>query len=337
MAGTYVTVTGHLEELGNKAATELERILSFWSSVAVDRKNGGFYGEVDGKGIPVPGAAKGAVLNMRILWTFSAAALTSKNMLYRKMADRAYKYVRDHFIDRASGGLFWTVDAEGNPQDTRKQIYALAFGIYALSAYARLAGEDAGVMEMCLELFDWIEHVSFDSEYNGYYEAFDRNGHRLKDVRLSEKDLNEPKTMNTHLHLLEAYTSLYRILHTPRLERQLRNLLQLFLNTILEKDTGHLQLFFRSRGSWGQHGSLSVMTSRLHGCLWRLRRYWEIQLSWSRLPDAHLLSLTRRRRGCRRTAVSFMSMTGLLVNTMKSGSVGKCRSGCGIPECLSTE
>ena len=232
-----------LISLQSAAQRELERILDFWSTRALDKENGGFFGAMDAAGVVIPDASKGAVLNSRILWTFSAATLHTGEPKYRAVADRAYAYCRDHFYDTDEGGLFWTVDASGRPLDTHKQIYALAFGIYGFVEYVKLTG-DRAARSMCIELFEWIERVSFDPDRNGYFDAFDRRGKPLDDMRLSAKDPNAPKTMNTHLHILEAYTSLYRIWKEPRLCNRLENIIELFTGKIIDPDTHHLNLFF---------------------------------------------------------------------------------------------
>ena len=132
-----------LISLQSAAQRELERILDFWSTRALDKENGGFIGAMDAAGVVIPDAPKGAVLNSRILWTFSAATLHTGEPKYRAMADRAYAYCRDHFYDTDEGGLFWTVDTSGRPLDTHKQIYALAFGIYGFVEYVKLTGDRA--------------------------------------------------------------------------------------------------------------------------------------------------------------------------------------------------
>lgn len=222
---------------------ELFRILDFWSSVAVDHAHGGFIGAMGYDGSVVKNAPKGAVLNMRILWTFSAAARYTGKTRWREVADYAYNYCRDHFLDRKNGGIFWTVDPSGEGLNRRKQIYALAFGVYAFSEYIKISNS-VEAMNHCNALFNWIEKISFDAENNGYREAFSHDGHLLEDMRLSEKDRNDPKSMNTHLHLLEAYTNLYRICDNAAVRERLLNLIDLFMTTIISPETSHLNLFF---------------------------------------------------------------------------------------------
>ena len=112
---------------------ELERILNFWMHKAVDNENGGFYGRIDHHNIVQKEAPKGSVLNSRILWSFSAAYRQTGNEVYLQLADRAYRYITNHFIDTEMGGVYWTVDYKGAPLDTKKQIYALSFAIYGAS------------------------------------------------------------------------------------------------------------------------------------------------------------------------------------------------------------
>jgi mannobiose 2-epimerase len=199
-------------------------ILRFWLDKMQDREHGGFYGRMDGQGVLHPEAEKGAILNARILWSFSAAyrvlshpspltshpsPLTPHPSEYLSAATRAKDYIIDHFIDKEYGGVYWSVDYKGNPLDTKKQFYAIGFAIYGLSEYARATG-DREALEYALQLFDCIEEHAFDHEHNGYIEACTREWGEIADMRLSELDANYPKSQNTHLHIIEPYTNLLR-------------------------------------------------------------------------------------------------------------------------------
>ncbi len=222
---------------------ELDHILTYWKTHAVDHVNGGFYGLVNIDGTPDPLADKGIVLNTRILWTFSAAFRFTGEQVYREMAERAYQYLRSFFFDRHFGGFYWSVDFRGNPVNTRKQIYAQAFAIYALSEYFKIT-EDPEVLDEALEIFHLIERYSHDKEKGGYIEAFDAQWGHLEDVRLGDNDQNEKKTMNTHLHILEAYTNLCRIRKDALLYDLLFSLVNTFTDHIIDTETHHLNLFF---------------------------------------------------------------------------------------------
>ena len=258
-------------------------ILPFWMDKMIDQEHGGFYGRIDGKGVLHPEAEKGAILNARILWAFSAAYrilkeecgvrsvegemsqgqahsanLTPHSTLHIPQildtARRAYEYFIDHFIDHEYGGVYWSVDYQGNPLDTKKQFYAIGFAIYGLSEYARAMG-DREALEYALDLYDCIEEHAFDQEYNGYIEACTREWGVIEDMRLSELDANYPKSQNTHLHIIEPYTNLVRamresvecgMLHIPQIESSLRNLIDIFTDKILNPQTHHLDLFFEN-------------------------------------------------------------------------------------------
>ena len=185
-------------------------ILPFWINNTIDQQNGGFIGRVSGDGIAHPDAPKGAILNARILWTFSAAYRLFKKPEYLDTATRAKEYLLTRFWDTKNGGIYWQLSADGSPLDTKKQIYAQGFAIYGLSEYARATG-DTEALEKAIELYQLIEKYSFDTKLNGYLEAFTGEWQEIADMRLSDKDANEKKTMNTHLHILEPYTNLYRV------------------------------------------------------------------------------------------------------------------------------
>jgi len=220
-----------------------DNILSFWLNNMVDTVKDGFYGQLTGSNQRVDDAPKGAILNARILWTFSAAYRILKKNEYLQAATRAKNYIINHFLDQEYGGVYWCVDAEGRPQNTKKQIYAIAFVIYGLSEFAR-ATNDPDAKDQAIRLFHVIEQHAFDSKNNGYKEALTREWKPINDMRLSDKDENGSKTMNTHLHIIEAYTNLLRIWRSPELEEKTRNLLQIFISHIINPETSHLDLFF---------------------------------------------------------------------------------------------
>lgn len=219
-----------------------QNILPYWIRLA-DKEHGGFYGQVNGKEQLNKEAHKGGVLHARILWTFSAAYRILKEDVYLQMATHAKEFLLNKFWDKENGGIYWTLDYKGNPVDTKKQIYAQGFAIYGLSEYHRATG-DKEALAVAIELFKLIEKHSFDKHQNGYWEAFKKDWSPIEDMRLSEKDENSVKTMNTHLHILEPYTNLYRIWKDETLKKQQQNLIKVFLHHILNPKTYHLNLFF---------------------------------------------------------------------------------------------
>lgn len=227
-------------------------ILRFWMARMVDHENGGFYGRIDGQEVLHRDAEKGAVLNGRILWSFSAAYRVLRKPAYLEMATRAKEYVISHFIDKEYGGAYWSLDHKGQPLDAKKQFYAIGFVIYGLSEYARATGDDE-TLGYALQLFDCIEEHALDHEHNGYVEAQTRDWQPIADMRLSELDANYPKSQNTHLHIIEPYANLLRTLRSfssvpcdqvARVEAALRNMIGIFTDKILNPETHHLDLFF---------------------------------------------------------------------------------------------
>jgi cellobiose epimerase len=239
-----MTFTDKIEWLKNFAVSELtSNILPFWRTKAVDEQNGGFYGEITHTMQVVKNSPKGLILNARILWTFSAAYQYTNNPVDKSMAKRAYDYLCTHFYDSEYGGYYWSVSADGKPLDTKKQIYGLAFTMYGFSEYYKIT-KDENVLQRAIDIFSLIEDHAFDKELNGYIEAYARDWKEIEDIRLSVKDMNEKKTMNTHLHILEAYANLFTVWKDARLAEKLENLLLIFLNRIVSPDGYHLKLFF---------------------------------------------------------------------------------------------
>jgi len=233
-----------LTDLRDELAIEAtHHLLPYWITQTIDEKNGGFVGRIDGGNRVVEDAPKAAVLNTRILWTFSAANRVLGHEHCRRQADRAYDYLQEHFWDRAHQGLFWMTSPDGSPIEPRKQVYGQAFGIYALSEYHRATGSSEA-LDTAIQLFELLETHGFDTENGGYHEAFSRDWVPLEVVRLSPRDPNEKRSMNTHLHLLEAYSNLYRVWDEERLAVRLRDLVLRFLDLIVDDATDHLTLFF---------------------------------------------------------------------------------------------
>jgi len=245
-AKTAGRVTKLLQHYKKDVEKELHNILTFWLRFCVDNEKGGFYGQLDNNNKVVTGAPKGSVLNSRILWTFSAAGSFHDNSGYITLATRAFEYISNNFYDNEFGGVYWMIDVDGRPLDTRKQIYALAFCIYGMSEYYA-ATQHKPALDMAIALFNTIEERSYDNNYKGYFEAFARNWGPLDDVRLSAKDANEKKTMNTHLHVIEAYCNLYKVWPGALLREKITALLEVFDAYMINKSSGHLELFFNEQ------------------------------------------------------------------------------------------
>ena len=220
-----------------------EKILPFWMSRMVDNEQGGFYGWADNNGKIIKNASKGAVMNTRILWTFSAAYSMFQDKKYLDMADRSYHFIVDNFVDKDDGGIYWMLDQKGHTLESKKQIYAEAFAIYSFSEYFKATGNKKA-LELAKNIFRLIEKYSFDPDRNGYFEAYNREWKILDDLRLSDKDINEKKTTNTHLHILEAYTKLLSAMHDDLVKTRLVNLIDLFINRFINPVNNHLIMFF---------------------------------------------------------------------------------------------
>jgi mannobiose 2-epimerase len=224
------------DELGNN-------LIPFWLKRSVDFEYGGFIGQMSNDGGIDSKAPKGLILNARILWTFSALYRYNEDTRYLDMARRAYDYLQTYFWDYSHGGVFWQVDYQGHPLDDKKKIYGQAFYIYALVEYYLAFGVEPAI-KLAGQLYELIENNSRDTTYGGYIEVYNRNWSVAEDLRLSEKDMDEKKSMNNHLHLLEAYTNLYRIRPDAQLRERLTELFDIFDWRITDQASGHLNHFF---------------------------------------------------------------------------------------------
>lgn len=219
-----------------------ENILPFWMNKMQDHEYGGFYGRIDGNDVVYSCANKGAILNARILWTFSSAYRLLKTPEYLSVAQRAFEYIITHFLDKEYGGVYWELDFQGIPVNRKKQVYAQGFALYGLTEFFRATGNQKA-LELAKEFFRLIEKC-YDAEQGGYFEAYTEAWKPIADMRLSEKDDNEKKTMNTHLHILEPYTNLCRVWDNEQLKDAQKRLIGTFTEHILNGNTHHLHLFF---------------------------------------------------------------------------------------------
>ncbi len=220
-----------------------QNILDYWLERMTDHEHGGYYGRIDGHDRLDATAPKGAVLNARILWSFAAAYRVLGKPEYLDAAIRARDYIIDHFIDHEQGGVYWSVDYLGQPLDTKKQTYAIGFAIYGMSELARATG-DKKALDCAISLYHDIEKHAYDAVNGGYREALTRDWQPIADMRLSDKDENGSKTMNTHLHVIEPYTNLYRVWPLPELQQSIYRLLDVFSHRFYNPVTHHLDLFF---------------------------------------------------------------------------------------------
>lgn len=224
----------------------LDNIAPFWLKFAPDEKYGGFRGLITNELQIDEFAEKGVILNSRILSTFARAAQIYQEKSYLRIATRAFDYLTEHFFDRESNGVFWTVDYKGQPLDTKKRSYAQAFALYALSEYYS-ATNNKSALDKAFEIFYLLEKKCKDEENKGYFETFKRDWTLAEDQRLSEVDQDDAKSMNTHHHILEAYANLYRVTSNAIVKNRLRVLINLFLEKIIHSRKFFLQMFFNEQ------------------------------------------------------------------------------------------
>ena len=260
------------EELGR----ELDDILKYWLKNTPDLKEGGFIGQINEGGQAIAIADKGSVLNARILWSFSAAFNLTGDGFYLKYAESAFKYINSYFIDKQFGGVYWSVNYKGIKQNAKKQIYASAFTIYGFAEYYR-ATRISSVLDIAISLYETVIEKSLDQENGGYFEAFSETWSPIDDLRLSQKDVNVQKSMNTNLHVLEAFSNLYSIWPDKDLKNHISSLLKNFSDHIIYPGLNCQVLFFDNK--WNPK---STTVSYGH----------DIEASWLLLEAAEIIGET---------------------------------------------
>jgi cellobiose epimerase len=229
-----------------EAETELKNnILPYWINYAIDKKNSGYYGRISNDNTADPAAAKGLVMHARFLWAYAAAFRLYKHQPWFHAAEQAGYFLRTCLKDPVYGGYFWQADNKGKPTDRRKFIYGQAFVIYGLSEYVRCGGREKAVGD-AEELFDILEEKARDREFGGYYEALqeDWTFPDSGQTNLGDEDPACVKSMNTNLHVLEAYTNLYRINKKAKINEALESLIKVTFDSIIDSESLHLKLFF---------------------------------------------------------------------------------------------
>ena len=226
-------------------ATEIKEhlvndLIPFWQGLK-DEENGGFYGylsydlKLDKK------AVKGCILNSRILWFFSNAYMVLGDPSLLESATHAYQFLKEHCVDDEFGGVFWSLTYDGKPEDTTKHTYNQAFSIYALASYYD-ASKNPEALEIAWKLYDLVESKCKD-EY-GYLEAFTRSFEPEENDKLSENGVIAEKTMNTLLHVFEAYTELYRVTKEEKVAKQIRFMMDIIKDKVFNKEIGRQEVFF---------------------------------------------------------------------------------------------
>ncbi len=264
-----------LIQLAHKVNLEISRdVLPYWVKMSPDHRYGGFVGQITSQGTANTPSDKGIILNTRILWTFSAAYRTYGNKEYLDLARRSLEYLTEHFWDPRDGGVYWSVSSKGEPVDRTKYLYAQAFALYGLSEFCR-AEPGTGPMEYATRLQNLIEQHCFCSDHNGYHEVFSHDWQPLNGIPLGSDELSSKFSMNTHLHLMEAYANFYRIRPSEVLASRLQNLVRLHTEKMFDPGIGHFYGYFDQ--NWER-------TSR------RYSFGHDIEAAWLLMDAARLLS-----------------------------------------------
>lgn len=215
-------------------------LIPFWKSLK-DEEYGGFYGQMTYERQVEKKADKGCILNSRITWFFANAYLTLKDESLLEEAKHGYEFLKNHCVDKVNGGVYWALTYDGKPSETLKHTYNQAFSIYALSSYYAASG-DKEALALAYELYELIETKMRDEQ--GYKEAFDESFHETDNEKLSENGVMAAKTMNTLLHVFEAYTELYRVDKNPAVKEKILWMMDIITDKVYNSKLQRQEVFF---------------------------------------------------------------------------------------------
>lgn len=218
----------------------IHKIIPFWEGLK-DEEFGGYYGYKGFDLVTDKEAVKGCILNSRILWFFSNCYMLTGDEELMQHARHAYCFLKEHCVDRINGGIYWSLTYDGKPEDTTKHTYNQTFAIYALASYYD-ASKDEEALKLALALRDIIEEKCKD-EY-GYLEAFNISFVPEDNEKLSENGVIAEKTMNTLLHVFEAYTELYRVTKLDEVGDSIRFMLDIIADKVYNSKEGRQEVFF---------------------------------------------------------------------------------------------
>lgn len=217
-----------------------QKIIPFWKNLR-DNEYGGYYGYMDYDLGVDRKAVKGCILNSRIMWFFSNAYTLLKDESLLEEARHGFAFMKKYCLDEKNGGIYWSIGYNGVPEDTTKHTYNQAFAIYALSSYYEASGDEEA-LRIAKELYRIIEDRCTDEI--GYLEAFDKEFHAIENDKLSENGVIADKTMNTLLHVFEAYTELYRVAKLPEVYESLKWILETFAKKVYNPALHRQEVFF---------------------------------------------------------------------------------------------
>ena len=248
-AGVVVSQTApDRAALAAEVRSELEALLSAWYPRTTDDEYGGFLSRFDHAWNAETRQEKMIVTQARHVWTTARAAeFFPGDDRFLPLASHGFSYLRDVLWDDEYGGFFWLVSREGQPlpgQGDRflKQAYGNAFGIYALAAYHEVSG-DPEALALAQQAFGWLDNHAHDPVHGGYFQFLERDGTPLHEGFAG----TPPKDQNSSIHLLEAFTELYRVWPDPVLRSRLAELLTL-IRDVQTVPPGYLTLF--SHADW---------------------------------------------------------------------------------------
>jgi len=209
-------------------------IIPFWLENAQDKEYGGYYTNFaeDGNRKVMP--EKYVNTQMRLMWWFSRlACIHPERQVYRDLAKWGLDFLLANFWDQQYGGWYWKTARDGKSPDDGKVVYGQSFAVYALSEYS-LGTHDPRGLEYAVKTFDLLQKYCADTRWGGYYENLER------DWSSSAPGFHagDRKSLDTHMHLMEAFTALYSASREEIHRRKLAEIIDLVADRMIDVRAG---------------------------------------------------------------------------------------------------
>ncbi|MDO4739748.1 MAG: AGE family epimerase/isomerase [Eubacteriales bacterium] len=217
--------------------TLAEKVIPFWLERSVDEQYGGYLTSFDENGRFDGNGVKYMVTQSRMLWGFSYLAPFARpedRPAMKAAADQGFAFFKKYFFDPEHGGVYWMLDRDGSVADPAKLVYGEGFAIYALAQYA-ISYQNEEALALAESVFDCLQKYCADTRFGGYFENVERDW----SLSPAGEYAGDRKSLDIHMHLLEAFTTLYQASGKEIHRRKLHEVLDVIIDHMVDKEHGY--------------------------------------------------------------------------------------------------